>query len=163
MCSLVKSVFNNFLQRCSFAPSLSPHPTRNSSRSIRSSLLRSDVKRHTYTGKRTIQRSMISSPQGDVKHTGHVGLDGAYFGDLSFLDSAGCVSIQQRANNILNADCSCINYVHVLTIFLRDFARLVKQYLLKHVHICHKTYSKCPVTVVTVTVSESNSNQSKQP
>lgn len=28
---------------------------------------------------------MISGPQGDVKHTGHVGLDGAYFGDLSFL------------------------------------------------------------------------------
>ena len=24
---------------------------------------------------------MISSPQGDLKHTGHVGLDDAYFGD----------------------------------------------------------------------------------
>lgn len=36
---------------------------------------------------------MISSPQGDVKHTGHVGLDGAYFGDISFLDPASCVSI----------------------------------------------------------------------
>lgn len=36
---------------------------------------------------------MISSPQGNVKHTGHVGLDGAYFGDISFLDPAGCVSI----------------------------------------------------------------------
>nr|XP_053624499.1 activated Cdc42 kinase-like [Plodia interpunctella] len=68
--------------------SLSPHPPR--ARSLRSSLLRSDVKRHTYTGKRTIQRNMISSPQGDVKHTGHVGLDGAYFGDISFLDPAGC-------------------------------------------------------------------------
>ncbi|XP_026333695.1 activated Cdc42 kinase-like isoform X2 [Hyposmocoma kahamanoa] len=70
--------------------SLTPHLARNSSRSIRSTLLRSDLKRHTYTGKRTIQRSMISSPQGDVKHTGHVGLDGAYFGDISFLDPAGC-------------------------------------------------------------------------
>ncbi|CAG4962033.1 unnamed protein product [Parnassius apollo] len=69
--------------------SLSPHPIRNSTRT-RPSILRSDVKRHTYTGKRTIQRSMISSPQGDVKHTGHVGLDGAYFGDISFLDPAGC-------------------------------------------------------------------------
>lgn len=28
---------------------------------------------------------MISGPQGDFKHTGHVGLDGAYFGDVSFL------------------------------------------------------------------------------
>ncbi|XP_068620788.1 activated Cdc42 kinase-like isoform X2 [Battus philenor] len=70
--------------------SLSPHPARNSTRSPRPSMLRSDVKRHTYTGKRSIQRSMISSPQGDVKHTGHVGLDGAYFGDISFLDPAGC-------------------------------------------------------------------------
>ncbi|KAH9630354.1 hypothetical protein HF086_004487 [Spodoptera exigua] len=75
---------------CYVSGSLSPHPIRQSARSIRSSLLRSDVKRHTYTGKRTIQRSMISSPQGDVKHTGHVGLDGAYFGDISFLDPAGC-------------------------------------------------------------------------
>lgn len=75
---------------CYVSGSLSPHPVRQSARSIRSSLLRSDVKRHTYTGKRTIQRSMISSPQGDVKHTGHVGLDGAYFGDISFLDPAGC-------------------------------------------------------------------------
>ncbi|CAH0745928.1 unnamed protein product [Diatraea saccharalis] len=71
-------------------PTLSPSPVRVSARSLRSSLLRTDVKRHTYTGKRTIQRSMISSPQGDVKHTGHVGLDGAYFGDISFLDPAGC-------------------------------------------------------------------------
>ncbi|XP_026730270.1 activated Cdc42 kinase-like isoform X3 [Trichoplusia ni] len=75
---------------CHVTGTLSPNPTRHSARSIRTSLLRSDVKRHTYTGKRTIQRSMISSPQGDVKHTGHVGLDGAYFGDISFLDPAGC-------------------------------------------------------------------------
>lgn len=79
-------------QKLSMACSLSPNPSRSSTRSMRPSLLRSDVKRHTYTGKRTIQRSMISSPQGDVKHTGHVGLDGAYFGDISFLDPAGCVS-----------------------------------------------------------------------
>lgn len=31
---------------------------------------------------------MISAPQGDLKHTGHVGLDGAYFGDLSFLSGS---------------------------------------------------------------------------
>ncbi|XP_072931190.1 activated Cdc42 kinase-like isoform X2 [Epargyreus clarus] len=78
------------------APSaLSALPSRSLGRSCRTTrplLSRSDVKRHTYQGKRTIQRSMISSPQGDVKHTGHVGLDGAYFGDISFLDPAGCVS-----------------------------------------------------------------------
>ena len=35
--------------------------------------------------RRKIRTDMISSPQGDLKHTGHVGLDGAYFGDISFL------------------------------------------------------------------------------
>ena len=29
---------------------------------------------------------MISRPQGDLVHTGHVGADGAFFGDVSFLD-----------------------------------------------------------------------------
>ncbi|KAF5281236.1 hypothetical protein FQA39_LY05122 [Lamprigera yunnana] len=35
--------------------------------------------------RRKLRSEMISAPQGDFKHTGHVGLDGAYFGDLSFL------------------------------------------------------------------------------
>ncbi|XP_050683599.1 activated Cdc42 kinase-like isoform X2 [Leptidea sinapis] len=74
----------------SFASSFSPHMSR-SNRSIHSSILRSDVNRHTFTGKRTIQRSMISSPIGDLKHTSHVGLDGAYFGDISFLDPGTCI------------------------------------------------------------------------
>ncbi|ODN05514.1 Tyrosine-protein kinase PR2 [Orchesella cincta] len=30
---------------------------------------------------------MISGPQGDLKHTGHVGPDGQFFGDLTFLGS----------------------------------------------------------------------------
>ncbi|KPJ09027.1 Tyrosine-protein kinase PR2 [Papilio machaon] len=72
--------------------SMSPHQSRNATRT--SAISRSDVKRHTYTGKRTIHRSMISSPQGDMKHTGHVGLDGAFFGDIAFLDPAACTSRQ---------------------------------------------------------------------
>ncbi|XP_055340138.1 activated Cdc42 kinase-like [Paramacrobiotus metropolitanus] len=32
-----------------------------------------------------IRREMISRPQADFRHTGHVGMDGAYFGDVSFL------------------------------------------------------------------------------
>ncbi|XP_013179344.1 PREDICTED: tyrosine-protein kinase PR2 isoform X1 [Papilio xuthus] len=67
-------------------------PSRNATRT--SAISRSDHKRHTYTGKRTIHRSMISSPQGDVKHTGHVGVDGAVFGDIAFLDPAACTSCQ---------------------------------------------------------------------
>ena len=38
-----------------------------------------------YSSKRKLKRDMISMPQSDFKHTGHVGVDGAFFGDISFL------------------------------------------------------------------------------
>ncbi|RWS16232.1 Tyrosine-protein kinase PR2-like protein [Dinothrombium tinctorium] len=38
-----------------------------------------------YSSKRRIKPEMISRPQNDLKHTGHVGADGAFFGDISFL------------------------------------------------------------------------------
>ncbi|XP_046669114.1 ack-related non-receptor tyrosine kinase-like isoform X2 [Homalodisca vitripennis] len=42
--------------------------------------------KNAYSSRRNrLRPEMISCPQGDVKHTGHVGLDGAYFGDISFL------------------------------------------------------------------------------
>ncbi|XP_046652229.1 activated Cdc42 kinase-like isoform X3 [Daphnia pulicaria] len=41
--------------------------------------------KNAYSSKRRLRTDMISSPQGDLKHTGHVGLDGAYFGDVAFL------------------------------------------------------------------------------
>lgn len=53
--------------------------------SLRSSLIRNDKERSTIT-RRKLRSDMISAPQGEVKHTGHVGLDGAYFGDVSFLE-----------------------------------------------------------------------------
>uniref|UniRef100_W4VRT2 non-specific protein-tyrosine kinase n=1 Tax=Corethrella appendiculata TaxID=1370023 RepID=W4VRT2_9DIPT len=37
--------------------------------------------------KRKLRTEMISRPQNDLKHTGHVGIDGAYFGDVAFLAS----------------------------------------------------------------------------
>lgn len=46
---------------------------------------RGDGKNAFSSQRRKIRTDMISSPQGDLKHTGHVGLDGAYFGDISFL------------------------------------------------------------------------------
>lgn len=49
-------------------------------------LLRNDTTRSS--ARRKLRSEMISAPQGDFKHTGHVGLDGAYFGDLSFLGGA---------------------------------------------------------------------------
>ena len=30
---------------------------------------------------------MISGPQDDLRHTGHIGYDGAVFGDVSFIGS----------------------------------------------------------------------------
>jgi len=41
--------------------------------------------KNTYSSKRKLRTDMISAPQGDCKHMGHVGMDGAYFGDISFL------------------------------------------------------------------------------
>lgn len=37
--------------------------------------------------KRKLKTDMISSPQNDLKHTGHVGIDGAYFGNVAFLSN----------------------------------------------------------------------------
>ena len=39
-----------------------------------------------YGSRRKLRTDMISRPQGDLKHTGHVGADGVFFGDVSFLD-----------------------------------------------------------------------------
>ncbi|XP_017772694.1 PREDICTED: tyrosine-protein kinase PR2 isoform X2 [Nicrophorus vespilloides] len=51
-----------------------------------SNFLRTDATRTS--ARRKLRSEMISAPQGDFKHTGHVGLDGAYFGDISFLGGA---------------------------------------------------------------------------
>lgn len=50
-----------------------------------SSFPRSSADSTRASSRRKLKSDMISAPQGDLKHTGHVGLDGAYFGDLSFL------------------------------------------------------------------------------
>ncbi|XP_046397309.1 activated Cdc42 kinase-like isoform X2 [Ischnura elegans] len=53
--------------------------------SVKSSEFTRGDGKNTYSSRRRLRPDMISSPQGDLKHTGHVGLDGAYFGDISFL------------------------------------------------------------------------------
>lgn len=40
------------------------------------------------SSKRKLNTEMISSPQNDLKHTGHVGIDGNFFGNISFLSSS---------------------------------------------------------------------------
>lgn len=44
------------------------------------------------SSKRKLRTEMISKPQNDFKHTGHVGIDGASFGDIAFLGSSQNVS-----------------------------------------------------------------------
>ncbi|GAB6019108.1 hypothetical protein CHUAL_000729 [Chamberlinius hualienensis] len=53
--------------------------------SMGSSFVRPDHKSSLYSSRRRLKPEMISGPQGDLKHTGHVGVDGAFFGDVSFL------------------------------------------------------------------------------
>ena len=43
------------------------------------------------SGRKTIRKiraDMISQPQNDLRHTGHIGFDGAMFGDISFIGDA---------------------------------------------------------------------------
>lgn len=51
------------------------------------------------SSRRKLCPEMISGPQNDLKHTGHVGLDGAYFGDVAFLSSSSnSQSVRNRTN-----------------------------------------------------------------
>ncbi|CAG0923903.1 unnamed protein product [Notodromas monacha] len=52
-----------------------------SSANLRHSFNRGDGK-NGYSSKRKLRPEMISCPQGDLRHTGHVGVDGAFFGDV---------------------------------------------------------------------------------
>lgn len=36
-------------------------------------------------GANKLRADMISRPQNDLRHTGHIGYDGAMFGDVSFI------------------------------------------------------------------------------
>lgn len=60
-------------------PSSASSSTSNGGGFLRNTLERSS--------KRKLNPEMISSPQNDLKHTGHVGIDGNFFGNVSFLNS----------------------------------------------------------------------------
>lgn len=53
---------------------------------------------------------MISCPQGDVKHTGHLGLDGAYFGDVDFMHVNAT-----KVNNMIDV------LINMIVIFLFNY------------------------------------------
>lgn len=60
--------------------SAQPEPT---SMFQRSTLMRRSKEERN--SKRKISRDMIGAPTGNVQHTGHVGPDGCYFGDVTFI------------------------------------------------------------------------------
>ncbi|KAG1661241.1 Activated Cdc42 kinase-like [Nymphon striatum] len=68
-------------------PSTKPNFTRPSSKNSVYSSKRNSSQEDFYKleWKIKIRPELISGPQDDLKHTGHVGLDGAFFGDVSFL------------------------------------------------------------------------------
>eukprot|EP00092_Neocalanus_flemingeri_P101629 GFUD01129951.1.p1 GENE.GFUD01129951.1~~GFUD01129951.1.p1 ORF type:complete len:1100 (+),score=246.67 GFUD01129951.1:50-3349(+) len=50
---------------------------------------------------RKISRDMISGPTGNVQHTGHVGPDGCYFGDVTFISGTnGHLTMTNRSDNL---------------------------------------------------------------
>lgn len=62
---------------------------------------------------------MISAPHGDVKHTGHVGLDGAYFGDISFLGGTKVriyIIYVRSKINIGMILCKVLHFFHIIII-----------------------------------------------
>ncbi|RWS30640.1 tyrosine-protein kinase PR2-like protein [Leptotrombidium deliense] len=73
-------------------PAAGNNPTNGASNSLSSSFIRGILDSRSgqnsnslYSSRRRIKPEMISRPQNDLKHTGHVGADGAFFGDISFL------------------------------------------------------------------------------
>lgn len=59
-------------------------PSSSSNHQPSGGFIRNTLERHS---KRKLKSDMISSPQNDLKHTGHVGIDGAYFGNVAFLSN----------------------------------------------------------------------------
>ncbi|KRX25233.1 Tyrosine-protein kinase PR2 [Trichinella nelsoni] len=45
-------------------------------------------------------RVLISAPQNDLRHTGHIGSDGTYFGDVAFLNSCSLLSSSQTSSGV---------------------------------------------------------------
>ena len=56
-----------------------------------SNFQRNSLKRGSKSRKK-LSRDMISGPRGELQHTGHIGLDGAFFGDVGFIGSAKAVA-----------------------------------------------------------------------
>ncbi|KAL4221059.1 hypothetical protein ACF0H5_019321 [Mactra antiquata] len=70
-----------FFDPCNTVPFIEPKSSPEA-HTPKKSIMRKDSKRGT--GKK-IRPDMISRPQNDLRHTGHIGYDGAVFGDVGFI------------------------------------------------------------------------------
>ena len=77
----------------------------NSSNFIRGIIDSKNVGNGLYVSKRRLRPDMISRPQADLKHTGHVGADGAFFGDIGFLGDK--YQQLQKQSSFSKADDKC--------------------------------------------------------
>ncbi|WAR14609.1 ACKL-like protein [Mya arenaria] len=70
-----------YFDPCNTVPFIEPKSSPDSS-TPKKSISRKDSKR---SGSKKIRPDMISRPQNDLRHTGHIGYDGAIFGDVGFI------------------------------------------------------------------------------
>lgn len=104
--------------------------------------LPSSVNRDTFvrgsertSSRRKLCPEMISGPQNDLKHTGHVGLDGAYFGDVAFLSSSS--NSQSVRNPLLFFSFVFFFLLYVLSFQWNVNVHIIKFALVSHLHSTH--------------------------
>jgi hypothetical protein len=74
------------------------------------SSLRGSKDRHQSGSRRKISRDMISGPTGQVQHTGHIGPDGCFFGDVTFMSTGNGTNGQLSTTSatVLSSSCSSV-------------------------------------------------------
>ncbi|XP_052227746.1 activated Cdc42 kinase-like isoform X2 [Dreissena polymorpha] len=70
-----------YFDPCNTVPFIEPKSSPDST-TPKKTIMRKDSKR---SGSKKIRPDMISRPQNDLRHTGHIGYDGAIFGDVGFI------------------------------------------------------------------------------
>lgn len=83
--------------------------------------------------KSRLRPEMISRPQGDFKHTGHVGADGVFFGDVSFLEGKYHHLARSNGNTATN-DCGSESKVKLPSSILRPISATFNKNGTNNVH-----------------------------
>jgi len=107
---LWKGVLTNgkagFFDPCNMVPFIEPKSSP-SSTTPKKSIIRRDSKKGS---SRKLRTDMISRPQNDLRHTGHIGYDGAVFGDVGFIgDNYDKLPVKTGSINKLDDSRNSIN------------------------------------------------------